>query len=226
MPAAVVLERVLPGRDLANRLTARSIRLLVRALGVRVEVVGADRLPPGRRFVFVPNHRSVFDVMAMCVAWPRIRVAGTRRWVEKPIIGSAMRAMGSIAIEQENRMAGMRELRALAPTAVGNGLVVFPEGHRSRDGKVLPFQSGAFMMAIEAGCPVVPVVIRGSEQVMPADGNLATHPGRIVVEFLDPIPTADLSQRDRHRLAGAARAAIVERLEDEELVASSVAAAG
>ena len=84
----------------------------------------------------------------------------------------------------------------------------FPEGTRSRDGRVGPFKGGAFQLAIEAGAGVVPVAIEGSGKVLPAAG-FRVRPGRIVVRVGAPLATQGLVAHDRNALAQQARAAVV-----------------
>jgi 1-acyl-sn-glycerol-3-phosphate acyltransferase len=89
----------------------------------------------------------------------------------------------------------------------GVSLIVFPEGTRSPDGRLARFKGGIFMMAIEAGLPVVPVAIDGSRLVM-QKGRLMTCPGRVSLQVLEPIPTAGLSRDAARDLAARVRQAI------------------
>jgi 1-acyl-sn-glycerol-3-phosphate acyltransferase len=89
----------------------------------------------------------------------------------------------------------------------GYSLFVFPEGTRSPDGSLARFRAGTFMMAIEAGLPVVPVAIDGSRFVMPK-GQLMTSPGHVRVEVLDPIPTAGYRPDQARQFARAVQDAV------------------
>jgi 1-acyl-sn-glycerol-3-phosphate acyltransferase len=87
-------------------------------------------------------------------------------------------------------------------------LVVFPEGTRSRTGELLPFKKGAFVIAIETGFPIVPVVCRGTRRLMPRGSRLTVLPGKAEIVVEEPIATAGLGYDDRDALAARVRAAI------------------
>jgi 1-acyl-sn-glycerol-3-phosphate acyltransferase len=87
-------------------------------------------------------------------------------------------------------------------------LIIFPEGRRSPTGALLPFKKGAFVLAIGAGLPVVPVVCRGTRRLMPRGSRLTVVPGEVEIVLEAPIPTAGLTYDDREALAAEVRAAI------------------
>src|SRR5207237_7948373 len=92
-----------------------------------------------------------------------------------------------------------------------HSFVIFPEGTRSRTGQLLPFKKGAFVLAIAAGLPIVPVVCRGTRQLMPRGSRLTVVPGEVEIVIEAPIPTAGLGYDDRDALAGRVREAIERR---------------
>jgi 1-acyl-sn-glycerol-3-phosphate acyltransferase len=91
--------------------------------------------------------------------------------------------------------------------ANGLSLIVFPEGTRSRDGRVARFKGGSFFLALEAGLPVVPLSVIGSRHVM-LKGRLATYPGTVTLIVHDPIDTSGLSRRDARQFAERVRQVI------------------
>jgi 1-acyl-sn-glycerol-3-phosphate acyltransferase len=90
----------------------------------------------------------------------------------------------------------------------GDSFVIFPEGTRSRTGQLLPFKSGAFVLAIRSGLPVVPVTLRGTRRLMPRGSRMTVVPGDVEVVVSPPIPTAGLDDGDRDALAARVREAI------------------
>jgi 1-acyl-sn-glycerol-3-phosphate acyltransferase len=208
-PVAVVAETVRPGRGHAARIASRGARRLMRALGVRFEVRGLERVPPGASYVFTANHRSHFDIPALLAALPSARFAAKQELFAQPVLAAAMRALGVIPIDREHPEAAKRVLELAARTPGGGGsLVIFPEGEEAEPGQMLPFKAGAFVFALRTGLPVVPVAIHNTAAILPRGDALAISSGRVVVEVLDPIETQGFAVEDRTRLAAQVRAAL------------------
>ena len=196
---------------------AASARLTNRLLGVRVEVIGLDKLDPHQAYVFTPDHRSHVDITALMAALPRVRFAAKRELFDEPVLGAAMRALGMIPIDRDDPALAKRTLdEAAAKLGRTVSVVIFPEGTRAPAGQMLPLKGGAFVFAIEQQVPVVPVALHNTAQVMPAHGYLTILGGRVVVEILDPIPTAGLAFEDRHRLKEQVHEALVQALRPED----------
>jgi len=211
------VERTWPNRGLGHRIFSASARLTNRLLGVRVDVLGLDRLDPGQAYVFTPDHRSHIDITALMEALPRARFAAKRQLFDEPVLGTAMRAIGMIPIDREDPARAKRTLDEAAAKLGGRvSVVIFPEGTRAPAGQMLPLKGGAFVFAIEEQVPVVPVALHNTAQVMPAHGYLTILGGRVVVEVLDPIPTAGLTFEDRHQLKGRVHGVLVQALRPDD----------
>lgn len=176
-----------------------------------VKVEGRDRAPGDRSYVIMSNHQSHFDVLAFYGHWGR-----QFRWVIKkslrnvPGLGWYCAAGGHIFIDRSSREAAIHSLRAARPLLEGGtSVMIFPEGTRSRDGRLRDFKKGGFMIALDLGLPVLPVSISGSRHVLPA-GDWRLLPGRIRITVHEPIdPTAygverraELMQAVREAIAG------------------------
>jgi len=217
--SALVLwvERVRPNRGHGLRVFSRSARLANRLLGIRVDVRGLEKLDPTQAYVFTPDHRSHADIAALMAALPAARYAAKRQLFDEPALGAAMRALGMIPIDRDNPALAKRALdEAAARLGRTVSVVIFPEGTRAPAGQMLPFKAGAFVFAIEQQVPVVPIALHNTAQVMPAHGYLTIPGGRVVVEILEPIPTAGLTYEDRHRLKERVRAALLQALRKED----------
>jgi 1-acyl-sn-glycerol-3-phosphate acyltransferase len=213
----VWVERLSPNRGHGRRIFSASARLTNRLLGVRVEVIGLDKLDSEQAYVFTPDHRSHVDITALVAALPAARFAAKRELFDEPALGRAMRALGMIPIDRDNPALSKRTLdEAAAKLGKTVSVVIFPEGTRAPAGQMLPFKGGAFVFAIQQQVPVVPVALHNTAQVMPAHGYLTILGGRVVVEILRPIPTAGLTFEDRHRVKGQARAALLKALRPED----------
>jgi 1-acyl-sn-glycerol-3-phosphate acyltransferase len=174
--------------------------LILKTTGVTVEVVGLDRLEPGRTYVFVANHQSIYDIPILFWSLPyQLRIIAKDSLGKFPFLGWHLRRTGHMLVDR--RRPG-RAIFSWASRLSENGLslFVFPEGTRSRDGRVGPFKGGSFYLALEADLPVVPLSVIGSRHVM-LKGGLAAHPGHVRLVIHEPIDTTCLSASDARALA-------------------------
>ncbi len=197
-------------RQLAWSFAKAQARNLSRICGVKVKLRGTEKLSKGP-YIFTPNHQSNFDVAALLGYLPgNNRFAAKNSLFQEPILGAVMRTLGMIPIDRDDSDQSIERLRSLKDRNFS--IVIFPEGTRSRDGNLLPFKKGAFVAAIELGIPIVPIVCRGTTDVMPKGGYLSILPGEVEIDVLDPIPTASYGYDDRERLRDEVRDRIVASL--------------
>lgn len=216
-PFVVLLERLLRNRGYGGRVASRAAKIMNRMIGVRVEVHGMNKLDRDTSYVFVPNHRSHFDIAALIAALPGARFAAKKELFADPGLGPPMRALGMIPIDRDDPSAARRALDEAAPKRGSKiSVVIFPEGTRAPRGGMLEFKGGAFVFAIEAQSPIVPIAVHNTANVMPPHGYLSILGGRVVVEILDPIPTAGLVFEDRSHLKDQVRKAMLEALRPED----------
>ena len=176
-------------------------RLWFRAAGVRLHVRGAHHVPADRAVALLANHLSLLDPPALMLAVPvNFRVVAKRSLFLVPVFGWAMWAAGIIPIDRRRRERAIASLdRAAALLRGGLSMLLFPEGTRARTGGLQPFKKGPFVLALNAGVDIVPIVLRGTRDLLPK-ATLFARPGEVQVEFLPPVPTAGLSIEDRDRL--------------------------
>jgi 1-acyl-sn-glycerol-3-phosphate acyltransferase len=180
---------------------------MLRGTRITVKVEGRERLDPSRPVVYVSNHASFIDIWAILAEFP-----GTLRFIYKkemdriPLMGLAMRKARHIPIDRRVRTAAFDAYDAAAAMIRTEGMsaVVFPEGTRSRDGRLMPFKKGPFVLAIKAGVPVVPVFCGNTHALMPR-GSWSPKRGEMVLHVGTPIPTAGMAYDDRDRLADLVR---------------------
>jgi 1-acyl-sn-glycerol-3-phosphate acyltransferase len=169
----------------------------VRLTGVRVEPVGLDKLDPARTYIFMSNHVSNLDPPITIPLIPRrTSVMVKKELFSYPILGQAMRIGSLVPVDRGNRDAGIESVK-IAKQVVQQGInmTIYVEGHRSLDGKLLPFKKGPFYLAMECGVPVVPVTITGTHYAMPK-GRFAIKPGTARVIFHSPIEPENFGSRD------------------------------
>jgi 1-acyl-sn-glycerol-3-phosphate acyltransferase len=204
---AVALDRVTGNRDLTWRFAKARARNLAGLLGVSVTVRGAERLRSGGPFVLTPNHQSHLDILALLGFLPgRTRFAAKREMWRHPVVSQVLDTLDMVPIDRDNPEVAIAALCRVSGTA--GSLVVFPEGTRSRDGRLRDFKKGGFVLAIRAGLPVVPVICRGTRRLMPRGSRLTVVPGPVEIVVEEPIPTTGLGYDDRDALAARVRTAI------------------
>lgn len=212
-PFVVRVERRLPGRDAGIRVANAGARLMVRLVGARIAIRGTANLPV-QGAILTPNHRSAFDIAAIMAAIPGARFAAKKELFDDPVIGEPMRALGMVPIDRDNPSEAKRALeQARVSTSRPTYLVMFPEGVVAPRSQMQPFKSGAFVLAIQTGLPIVPVAIHNAAGVMPDDGGRVTILGGwIRVDILPAIQTSALSLDDRHALKERTRSALLDCL--------------
>jgi 1-acyl-sn-glycerol-3-phosphate acyltransferase len=171
-------------------------RLILVTTGVRVEVTGLDRLQSGRTYVFVSNHQSIYDIPILFWSLPyQLRIIAKESLGNIPFLGWHLRRTGHMLVDRRHPARSRIFGWASRLTSNGLSLIVFPEGTRSRDGRVARFKGGSFFLALQAGLPIVPLSIIGSRHVM-LKGRLATYPGTVRLVVHDPIDTRELAGTD------------------------------
>lgn len=195
---------------LAYRIAQYWVWVNVKLCASRIEVQGLEHLDPRAPYVFMSNHRSNFDVLALVIALWDFQL----RWVAKqelariPGFGWALRATGQVIVNRANHVQALASL-AVAKKRLQDGIsvVFFPEGTRSADG-MLPFKKGGFIFAIETATPVVPIGISGSASILPRCGWLVRSGGEVRVRICQPIFTDHISLDQRDTLLAEVRQAI------------------
>lgn len=202
-PALYITGRI----DLLWKLSLWGARTGHTLAGIRVRTVGRERLQEGQAYLFMANHTSNLDPPVITpLLGRRVSVMAKQELFNIPIFGRAMHVAGFVAVNRSKRRSAMDSIRtAVSVLHSGLGMLVFPEGTRSRDGRLLPFKKGPFHLAMEAGVPVVPITIIGSHDAWPK-GGFSLHPGELVVHFHPPIDPRQFAGKDE--LQGAVRAAI------------------
>lgn len=170
----------------------------VKLTGVRVRTVGRDQLDPARTYIFMSNHVSNLDPPITIPLIPRrSSVMIKKELFSVPILGRAMRMGSMVPVDRGNRDAGIESVKSAKQVLRQQGInmTIYVEGHRSFDGRLLPFKKGPFYLAIECGVPVVPVTITGTHYIMPK-GRFAIRPGVATVIFHPPIEPEHFGSRE------------------------------
>lgn len=174
--------------DFLYRVALWGAHLGARLVGVRWETIGRDRLDPNQTYIFMANHTSNIDPPVIVpLIGRRVFILAKKELFKIPIFGYAMRKARFIAVDRQNRNAAIDSVRrATEVLQSGLSMMVYPEGTRSRDGKLLPFKKGPFHLAMDSGASVVPVTIIGAHEIWPK-GTFRVTPGTIRVVFHAPV---------------------------------------
>jgi len=167
--------------------------LIVKFSGITLTVDGLQHLDPRRQYLFIANHQSNFDIPVLVQALPQFQL----RWIAKkellwiPFFGWALWAAKHITVDRADSLDALKSLKlAKQRITAGISVVVFPEGTRSPDGKLLPFKRGGFLLALKTKTPIVPVTINGTGKLL-ARGEWRVRSGAIRVTIGAPIVAED-----------------------------------
>jgi len=188
-------------------------RIMAWVTPMRVHVEGREHIDPDQSYVLVSNHQSQYDIFVL-YGWLGIDF----KWVMKKElrhvlgIGVACHRLGHVFIDRSNHAAAIATLDdAKKKIADGTSVVFFPEGTRSRSGRLKPFKKGAFRMAIELGLPILPLTITGTRDVLPA-GTIDLLPGSARLIIHSPVRVEGCGAEDCARLVSEVRNTIASSL--------------
>ena len=193
---------------------AKSILLVSR---IKVSVKGLSDIDLAGPYIYMPNHQSNFDIPVLLG-----HLSVQFRWLAKaelfkiPIFGHAMRKAGYISIDRYHRESAFESLKVAAETIKGGkSVLIFPEGTRSRDGKIRSFKKGGFVLAIDSGVPIVPVVIKGTYAIM-TKGKFRVNQGHVSMVIHKPIDTSAYTRETKEALMENVRRVICDGFETNE----------
>ncbi len=175
------------------------VRVALRIAGVRVKIIGRERLDPKQCYLFMSNHVSNLDPPILVPNLPgRTTVLVKKELFKVPVLGRAMRMASLVPVDRSNREAALASLKLAAEVLRRENIhmAIYPEGTRSPDGRLLPFKKGPFYLALETGFPIVPVTIFGTREMMPK-GRLRIMPGTATLVFHEPVAPADVPDREQ-----------------------------
>jgi 1-acyl-sn-glycerol-3-phosphate acyltransferase len=175
-----------------------TMRLGIRAGGIRVVIEGAENIPRGESCIFLSNHVSNLDPPILLPAIPGMCSVFLKKSLMKiPLVGTAMHMAKYVPVSRGHSRAEAEQSVAIAADALRSGMhiFIFPEGTRSLDGNLLPFKKGAFFLAADTNAPMVPIVIQGTAQMM-RKGSMKVFPGTATVRFLPALRPQDFGSRE------------------------------
>lgn len=181
-------------------------RSILWASGVRVEASFVSTLDRSRSYVLMANHQSMYDIPVILASLPlQSRFMAKRSLFLIPIIGWAMWISGFLPVDRRDRSRAKETFAAaVARLRAGTSVVLFPEETRSRDGRILPFARGGFLLAIKSGLAIVPIGIAGTIDVR-TRGSVAIRPSKVTVAYGSPVEVAGRGVREKRNLVAEVR---------------------
>ena len=168
----------------------------------RIKVTGREKIEPGCTYVMVSNHQSGADIIVLFLLWAHFKWVAKKSLFYYPFIGWTMWLNRYIALDRV-KGSSMRKMMSDASHTLkaGNSVMIFPEGTRSRDGSIQSFKTGAFHIALNNHCPILPIAIQGTSHAIRKGGFLINQNFNIRATVLDPIPYESIKDLDSKQVA-------------------------
>jgi len=184
------------------------------ASGVKVTVKGLHNIDPAGSYIYMSNHLSNFDIPVLLAYLPvQFRWLAKAELFKIPIFGYAMQRAGYISINRFDRKSAIQSLNKVAEIIRnGTSVIIFPEGTRSQNQNIQSFKKGGFVLAVDSGVPITPMIIHGTWTIMQKK-QILVRPGNVVLEIKKPIKTLDYTRKTKNDLMEKVRNIILESFE-------------
>jgi 1-acyl-sn-glycerol-3-phosphate acyltransferase len=190
-------------------------RLIMGLVGCKITVLGRENIPRKGGVCFVSNHGSIFDIVLLLgYAGRPFGFVAKKELLLFPFLNIWISVLGGLFIDRKNPRKALKTINAgVMRIKKGAGMLIFPEGHRSRGQGLLPFHSGALKLATLSSATIVPVALKGTYEIF--EKNYRVNPGPVNITFCKPINVADIPAIDRKQtLANQLYGTISEALEN------------
>lgn len=202
-------------RDVVDDRTRWFGQRVLEVLDIHLQATGAERVPPGRAYVYMSNHQSHLDIPVLYATLPSptIRMLGKTELFQIPLWGRGLRAAEFIEVDRSNPAAARKSIE-YAARLVNDGVSIYlaPEGTRSRDGRIGKLKKGGFHLALGTGAPIVPVAVKGTIDILPRGGRVMKTGQTVEVTIGAPIA---VEGRDLDGLMEEVREFLVAHVEGE-----------
>lgn len=200
--------------DIAHIIALIWGRSILWVSAIKVTVKGLEKLNQTQSYIYMANHQSNFDIPVLLGKLPvQFRWLAKAELFRIPIFGHAMRGCEYISIDRSNRKMAFKSLAMAAEIIrTGTSVMIFPEGTRTSDGNLKDFKKGGFVLSVDAGVPIVPIIIYGTWSIMPKT-RLRIDAAPVVIEIHDPIETSSFTRKTKDDLIVRVRDVMIKQLE-------------
>ena len=189
-------------------------KCILAASNIKVTVKGLSNLDRTGSYIYMPNHVSNFDIPVLQAYLPvQFRWLAKAELFKIPIFGYAMKRAGYISINRFDRKSAIQSLNKAAEIIRnGTSVIIFPEGTRSQNQNIQSFKKGGFVLAVDSGVPIIPIIIHGTWTIMQKK-QILVRPGNVVLEIKKPIKTSDYTRKTKDDLMEKIRNIILDSYE-------------
>ena len=197
----ILVSFITSGGDAVHKIARIWAKCILALSNITVTVKGFSNLKPGRSYIYMANHMSNFDIPVLQAYLPvQFRWLAKAELYKIPVFGYAMKRAGYISIDRSDRKSAIESLnKAVKIIKDGVSVVIFPEGTRSRNHNIQPFKKGGFFLAVDSGVPIIPIIIHGTERIMPKK-QMLIKPGNVTLEIAKPINSSDYTRKTKNDL--------------------------
>jgi len=196
--SAIIVSFITKSGDMPNKVAAIWARFILAASRIKVEVIGLSNIDPSKSYIYMSNHQGNFDIPILQAYLPvQFRWLAKAELFNIPVFGYAMGRAGHISIDRSDLKSALKSLKNAA-RIIRNGVsvLIFPEGTRSCDGNIRQFKKGGFILSVDSGVPIVPVIIHGLWPLM-LKNKVFVRPGNVRLEIKEPIESTEYTRKTK-----------------------------
>lgn len=184
--------------------------------GAKIEVAGIENIPEGA-VLFAPNHRSYFDILLLHTTSTKRPGFVAKAEMDKfPLLNWWMRNIRCIFLDRKDIKSGVQMIKEGAEILKnGHSMVIFAEGTRNQGREMLPFKEGSMKMAEKAGCPIIPVTIMNSDQLLEVRSGFDIRKAKVKVIYGEPIYVKELPKENKKKVGAYVQSLIANTMEEE-----------
>ena len=195
-----------------------AFKLILWFSGADITYIGRENIPTDQAVLYVGNHNSYFDILLTYSQCPGLTgYVAKSEMLRYPLLRDWMKRLYCLFLDRTDLRAGLQTiLTGIDYIKNGISICIFPEGSRSRDGKMRPFKEGSMKMASKTGCPIIPIAITGSAEMF--ENHLPRiKPCRVIVEYGAPVLPKELPKEQQKFLGACIQQKIQNMLDQHQL---------
>lgn len=200
------------------RMVQAAFKLILWVTGADITYIGRENVPKDQAVLYVGNHCSYFDILLTYSQCPDLTgYVAKAEMLKAPLLRDWMKRLYCLFLDRTNIKAGMQViLTGIEYIKKGISICIFPEGTRSKDGRMLPFKEGSMKMASKTGCPIIPIAITNSAEIW-ENHFPKIRPCRAIVEYGTPILPKELTKEEQKFLGAYTQEKIQEMLDHHQI---------